>query len=72
MKPGRKDRIQADMQQILGSDVYTALAQRRQKVRQRQLLRTDLLQAHQERREYLQRSRAMPPHENPPPPVSGV
>jgi len=67
-----KDRIQADMQQILGSDVYTALAQRRQKARQRQLLRTDLLQAHQERREYLERSRAMPPHENPLPPVSGV
>jgi NAD-dependent dihydropyrimidine dehydrogenase PreA subunit len=47
-----KDRVQTDLKQILGSDVYTALAQRRAKVKQRQLLRNDLHQAHQERQKF--------------------
>lgn len=47
-----KDRVQTDLKQILGSDVYAALAQRKAKVKQRQLLRTDLHQAHQERQKF--------------------
>ena len=62
-----KDRVQADLQQILGSDIYTALAQRKAKVKQRQLLRTDLHQAHQERQKHaLQAGLTIVPEVKPP------
>jgi len=38
-----KSRVQADLKKVLGSDVYKGLAERRQKARQRQLLRTDVV-----------------------------
>ena len=51
-----KSRIQADRQSILGSDIYGALAQRRQKVQRRQLLRSEVGLASLERQQQLQPS----------------
>jgi NAD-dependent dihydropyrimidine dehydrogenase PreA subunit len=46
-------RIEVDKQQILGSDVYAALAERRKKVHARQLLKSQAEIAHQERQKHL-------------------
>ncbi len=46
-------RIETDKQQILGSDVYAALAERRKKAQTRQLLKSQAEIAHQERQKHL-------------------
>lgn len=46
-------RIEADKRQILGSDIYVALAERRKKVQTRRLLKTQAEIAHQERQKHL-------------------
>lgn len=53
---GEKSRIEADQRKILGSDIYAALAQRRRKVREKRLLKTNPDQAYAERRQHLQSS----------------
>jgi len=50
-----KTRVQADLKKILGSNVYQALAERRQKAQQRRLLRPDVDLAKQERQMHLDR-----------------
>jgi NAD-dependent dihydropyrimidine dehydrogenase PreA subunit len=50
-----KARVQADLKKILGSNVYQALAERRQKAQQRRLLRPDVDLAKQERQMHLDR-----------------
>ena len=55
-----KTRVQADLKKILGSNVYQALAERRQKAQQRRLLRTDVDLAQKERQMHLDRL-GMPP-----------
>ncbi|HYG33221.1 MAG TPA: 4Fe-4S dicluster domain-containing protein [Clostridia bacterium] len=51
-----KSRAQADLQKLLGSNVYGTLAERREKARSRRLLRKDFAQAHDERKAFLQKS----------------
>jgi NAD-dependent dihydropyrimidine dehydrogenase PreA subunit len=50
-----KTRVQADLKTILGSNVYQALAERRQKAQQRRLLRTEVELAQKERQRHLDR-----------------
>jgi NAD-dependent dihydropyrimidine dehydrogenase PreA subunit len=47
-----KARVKADLEKILGSDVYTALAERRKKVQQRKLLGNNVTLANAERQKF--------------------
>lgn len=51
-----QERIKVDLETILGSDVYTKLAERRAKVEQKRLLRQNLQLANAERKQHLEDS----------------